>query len=684
MHIKNPSVRVDTIVLVVLAIAMMGVGSHAQSTAPVPLINDPLVPTTVVPGGPGFTLTVNGTGFASDSIVNWNGSPRTTSFISSSQLTATISASDVATNGTASITVTSPSPGGGVSNVLFFEITTAAHPLASTTGTFGTDSEPTWVAVADLNGDGKQDLVTSNVVDTVSVILGNGDGTFRQPSNYPTGPTGQNPDCVAVGDVNRDGKLDLVVLNAESATVSVLLGNGDGTFQSAMQFSTGSNSAPQSLVLGDFNRDGNLDVAVTDINDDTIAILLGKGDGTFQSALTAPAGYSPFAIVVGDFNGDGKLDLAVDSVNSTNLISVLLGNGDGTFQPPVSYPAGPDPYRLLTADFNGDGRLDLAAANNNGGVSILLGNGDGTFQVPVTYAVGSTGAELYAFAVGDLDGDGNLDLEIMNSANPSAIDVLFGNGDGTFQTQVVYANVAAGTLVGADFTNDGRLDLAVVSRDYSGGTILLQIPSVGLSTTGLSFGIVTVKAASNPQSFVLTNTGSAPLLVSGIAISGANAGDFSQTSNCGASLSPGANCTVSITFSPSATGTRTASLGITDNASGSPQSVTLKGSGSYLGVTPTALRFGQESVGGQSAPKKITLTNTGSVTLNFSSISVTGVNAGDFDQTNTCSTRLAAGRSCYITVIFSPSATGSRKAIVSVEHSGSGSPQSVALSGTGT
>jgi hypothetical protein len=652
----------------------------AQSN-PVPLVNQPLVPTSIAPGGSAFTLTLNGTGFVSGSIVNWNGSPRASSYGSASQLTATILASDIATPSTASVTVTNPSPGGGASNTLFFEITTSAPPVPSTSGTFGTDSEPAWIAVADLNGDGKQDLVTANVFDTVSVILGNGDGTFKAPTNYATGPTGQNPDSVAVGDVNEDGKPDLVVLNAESGKISVLLGNGDGTFQAATQFATGNSAAPQSMVLGDFNGDGNPDVALADLVN--VHVLLGNGNGTFQSSIKLAAGNSPAAIVVGDFNGDDKLDLAVTSTNSNNMVSILLGNGNGTFQPSVSYPAGSQTYRLLTADFNGDGKLDLAVDNLDGNVSILLGNGDGTFQTPVSYTVGSTGAFLYAFAAADLDGDGNLDLEIGNSSGTPSVDILFGNGDGTFQPQVFYANAAPGTLVGADFNNDGRLDLAIVSRNYSGGTILAQVPSASLSTTALSFGSVYVSSTSTAQGLVLTNNGSAPLLISNIAIAGTNAGSFSQTNNCGSSLSPGANCSINVTFLPTAIGLQAASLNFTDNASGSPQSVPLKGSGTYIQLAPTILRFGNESVGAQSAPKKMTLRNGGPGTVNISSISFAGMNPGDFPETNTCSTRLAAGHSCYITVIFSPTAKGLRRAILQVSDNGGGSPQIVSLSGTG-
>ena len=492
---------------------------------PVPLVTQPLVPASVAPGGAQFTLTVNGTGFVPASVVNWNGSVLPTTFVSYDQLTAVVPASGVTSAGTASVTVTSPNPGGGASNVLFFEITNPAQPLVSNAATFGTDTQPTSIVVADLNSDGKLDLVTANVFDTVSVILSNGDGTFQNPTNYPTG--GQNSDCVAVADVNRDGKLDLVVLNADpasSAQISVLLGNGDGTFRSATQFSTGSDSPPQSLVLGDFNRDGNLDVAVTDLSDGTVSILLGNGDGTFQPPVKSPAGPNVDSMVIGDFNHDDMLDLAVTNANDST-VSILLGNGDGTFQPPVTFPAGSGPYHLITADLNVDGNLDLAVDNYGSGVSILLGNGDGTFQPPVAYTVGSPNStQLWAMASGDLDGNGTVDLEFMNASNDGQtgeVLVLFGNGDGTFQPQaVLYPSVAYGLIIAGDFNSDGRLDLVVASRNGSGGTVLLQILSVGFSPAGLSFGNVNVGGSSTPQNVVLTNTGSAPLSISSIVVTG--------------------------------------------------------------------------------------------------------------------------------------------------------------------
>jgi len=219
---------------------------------PVPLISQPLVPDAVAPGGAGFTLAVRGTGFVSGAVVNWNHSSLATTFVSHSQLTAWVPAPDIAAASTASVTVVNPSPGGGTSNVMFFEVTPSSSSIAlSAPSAFGAGTNPDSAAVGDFNGDGKMDLAVANEgSDNVSILLGNGDGTFQAAVNYGAGT---DPDSVAVGDFRGDGKLDLVVANYYSNNVSVLLGNGDGTFQAAVNYGV---SAPTSVAVGDFNGDG--------------------------------------------------------------------------------------------------------------------------------------------------------------------------------------------------------------------------------------------------------------------------------------------------------------------------------------------------------------------------------------------------------------------------------------------
>ena len=194
--------------------------------------------------------------------------------------------------------------------------------------------------------------------------MGNGNGTFQTAQNFDTG--GMLSAAVVVGDFNRDGKLDLAVASESSASVSVLMGNGDGTFQTARNFAVG--GSPVSLAVGDFNGDSKLDLATANVFSDTVSVLLGNGDGTFQTAQVLAAGGGPNSVAVGDFNGDGKLDLAVANqfvgiTGQNGNVSVLFGNGNGTFQSPQSFAAGAEPASVVVGDFNGDGKPDLAVAS---------------------------------------------------------------------------------------------------------------------------------------------------------------------------------------------------------------------------------------------------------------------------------------------------------------------------------
>ena len=435
--------------------------------------------------------------------------------------------------------------------------------------------------------------------------------------------------------------------------------------------------------MGDFNGDGKLDLAVGNANDNNLSVLLGNGDGTLQTAVNYAVGATPAFVVAGDFNGDGVLDLAV--VNSaSNNISVLLGNGDGTFQAAVNYSVEGTPSAMATGDFNGDGRLDLVALNSgSNNLSVLLGNGDGSFQSAVNYGAGANPSSL---ALGDLNGDGKLDLAVANSGD-NTVTTLLGNGDGTFQTAVPYGvgHSPSSVLVG-DFGGDGRADLAVVNSADATLSVLLQAPVFSQSTPGLDFGNQNLGTTSNPQTVTVTNTGSATLYISNRAITGNNPGDFSETDNCGSSLPAGASCTANVTFTPLAAGVRAAVLSFTDNASGSPHTVSLSGTGAVpgVGLSPSSLTFTLQLLGIPSAAKLVTVTNTGTGTLNISLVTITGTNSSDFSQTNTCSASVAPGNTCTISVTFNPSKIGTRVATLNVTDNAPGSPQSVSLSGAGT
>ena len=189
------------------------------------------------------------------------------------------------------------------------------------------------------------------------------------------------------------------------------------------------------------------------------------------------------------------------------------------------------------------------------------------------------------------------------------------------------------------------------------------------------------------QTMTLSNTGNASLSISSIAIGGANSGDFAQTNNCGSSVAAGANCAISVTFTPAAAGSRSASLAITDNASSSPQTVSLTGTGSQQPVvtlSPSSLTFGPEAALSTSAPQTVTLSNIGNALLSISNITISGTNPGDFGQTNNCGNSVGAGANCTFSVIFIPSQTGLRSALLNIFDNSIGSPQTASLTGTGT
>ena len=442
-------------------------------------IDGPLVPSNAVPGSGGLTITVNGAGFVPASVVQWNGSSRATIYITGEKLTAAITTDDISFPGTASVSVYNPGPPASSSNVTFFEITRPISSVAFAETEYTAGANPSGIAIGDFNGDGKLDLAVASTGGTVSVLLGKGDGTFQSPINYAVGQAYS----IAIGDFNGDGRQDLAVsIEANNGGVDVLLGNGDGTFQPAVNYSTGADS--DYVAVGDFNADGKLDMVVSSYNAFTVSVLLGNGDGTFRAPTNYGVGNYPRAVVVADLNGDGKLDLASANQDS-GTVSILIGRGDGTFQSAVNYSCGDYPQSIATADLNGDGAPDLVVANQNGlDVGVMLGNGDGTFQPPVHYPVSFRPQRI---ALADLNGDGKLDLAVgyyacTGSASPpcpnSKFSVMLGNGDGSFQAPAdfsggTYLDTAPAFAVG-DFNGDGRMDLAEPLSLGQAISILLQ------------------------------------------------------------------------------------------------------------------------------------------------------------------------------------------------------------------
>jgi hypothetical protein len=637
---------------------------------PVPVVSQSLAPTSAAPGGSGFTLAVSGMGFAPGAVVNWNGSSRTTNFVLSTQVTAAISALDIATAGTAAITVTNPSPGGGTSNVVFFPITTPIPTIALEGTPFPTGTLPRSVAVGDFNGDSKQDLAIVNTKDnTISVLLGKGDGTFSGHVDYPTGG---GPVSVAVADLNGDGKPDLAVVNQTDNTVSILLGRGDGTFAPHVDYPTG--HTPAAVAAADLLSNAKLDLVVVNQGDNTVSVLLGNGDGTFAPSGEYPTGTTPVSVAIADFNGDGKPDLAVVNQND-NTVAFLAGDGDGTFAPPVAYETGVSPVSVQANDFNGDSKMDLAVVNQKDNtVSILLGKGDGTFSVHVDYPTGNAPVSL---AVGDFHGGGRLDLAVVNQKD-NTLSILAGNGDGTFASHVDYGTGSSPSSVAvADFNGDGRLDLAVTNQGDNTVTVFLTSSVADVQPSSLTFDNEPIGVPSPAQTVNVKNKGTTTLTFANIQ----STSEFPQTNSCENGIAPQAACTISVSFDPTVAGPITGTLTIAGPLIGTV-SVTLSGTGTTPSVTvsPTTLTFGNQVVGTTSAAQAVTLNNAGTAPVTISNIAV----SGDFAQTNNCGSSVAVGSNCAINVTFAPSAAGNRTGMLSISDNAPASPQNVALSGGGS
>jgi len=498
------STILNAAILSIVTLTVLTLATPAIAQNPVPAAYQNRVPDGIAPGGAGFNVSVNGAGFGMSTTTTTSRKP--------------------------SRKATSPNN----NSPLFLPAVAYASSGNST------------LAMADVNGDGKLDVLVGDV-SSVGIMLGNGDGTFQPAQCW--GVDGSSvcgkfnslviyPTSIAVVDVNGDGKSDLVVAFQQSNTytepVGVMLGNGDGTFQPLQVYNSGGVYAT-SVAVADVNGDGKPDLVVANLcaannecdNGASVSVLLGNGKGTFRAAQSfSSGGFFASSVAVADVNGDGNPDILVingEGSTTNGNVGVLLGNGNGTFQPAVNYPTAATLATtvagdMVVADVNGDGQLDLIVSSQcldsscvQGAISVLLGNGDGTFQAPQTYSSGGYGAGH--LALGDVNGDGVLDVLVANdcaigsgchlgfqSSGDGLLGVLLGNGDGTFQTAQTYYSGGWGGLAVAvgDLTARGKLDAVVT--DGCGQTCVGVVGVVGvlLSNNGKPATAATLVASADP------------------------------------------------------------------------------------------------------------------------------------------------------------------------------------------
>jgi hypothetical protein len=535
------------------------------------------------------------------------------------------------------------------------------------------------IAIADFNLDGKPDVAADG-----EILLGNRDGTLKGPptvvlpssadiavagqfvkngawgvaaisnatastlyilTNDGTGlltvantyTLPQPSYAIAAADVNGDGNLDLVVTgadpNSHNWSYTVLLGNGNGSFQAPALYQQNTQAIATTIVIADFNNDGRLDLAVPAGN--SVAVLLGNGNGTFATPTLYFDGEAD-SILSADFNGDGRLDLAA---GGSSGLALLLGNGDGTFRPATfPYTTGFGP--AFAVDLNGDGNADLVG--NSAGIQVLMGNGNGTFKALTLF--GNYGANGFssAVALADVNGDGNLDV-IAGGGVGSTVNngIYLGNGDGTFDTSEISVpynypprSAVLPGVQAADMNGDGKPDL-VIESPVSTVFVLLNstatVPGTRFSPPSVNFLSQAVGTSSRPTPVKLTNPGTVALTVQSVTLAGSNAGQFKQTNNC-TTIQPLANCMINVTFAPTVPGGLTANLLVTDNAYNGSQQVVLSGTAVVPGFAISAAAPSPTSVSaGGSASTTVTITSVGgfnqTVTLACGSITLNGAAA---------------------------------------------------------
>lgn len=368
----------------------------------------------------------------------------------------------------------------------------------SAESSIATGVNPWTVETGDFNNDGVTDLMTGNLGgDDISVILGNGDGSFRSAVSYAL-DANINPRAATTADFNGDGNLDIASANNAGDNVSILMGRGDGTFAGHVNYAAGDGS--RWVEAADYNNDGFADIATVNEFDGTMSILLGRGDGTFNAKVDYANSVGSRTATAGDLNGDGNLDIVTTSEGASN-ISVYLGRGDGTFQNQVTYATGGTARNAVIEDFDGNGTMDVAVTNSTtlgglgpGNIAIFSGSGNGTLSLASTLSVAATGDSRGLFSA-DINGDGTKDLVATREVDDS---VIFFANDGSANFTAGAITLGTGdapiAIAAGDFNADGVFDLATSNATGNSVSILIGSYTSGTSTL-LDFSLKTLSDA---------------------------------------------------------------------------------------------------------------------------------------------------------------------------------------------
>lgn len=558
----------------------------------------------------------------------------------------------------------------------------SASALTFSDANYAVGSSPEDVAVGDFNHDGDPDLVVANRgSDSVSVLLGEPGGGFAPRQDYRKG----SPEAIAVADFSDDGSPDVAAVGAKSLFVS--LGHAGGGIGTGVFHNMG--PQPNSIGVGDFDQDGRLDLAITDRQSDIVSVMQGQGGGFFRQPQNLAVGGTPTSVAVGDFNQDGDPDLVVARAGE---LSVFVGRSGLEFDPPQRVPVDNPPDAVAVDDFNQDGDPDVAVANaNSDNVSVLLGEAGAAFGSRQDYATGNVPDDV---TIGDFNSDGDPDLAIPNHASHT-VTVYRGQAGGAFGGRQNFRTheFPIATAV-ADFNRDGDADLAVANRVSNDVSVLLNTsaPVVSASPSSLTLPATPLGSTSARRDVTVKNTGEGGLSVASLGIAGEDADQFviSGETCTDARVRPGGSCTVGVRLKPTVDGPLTATLRIADNAGDSPQRVPLSGRGGDppapgFSADPSSLAFGNQAIRTSSAPKRVTVTNTGEGTLTIASTALGGANPGHFTITgDACAgTSVAPGATCTVDVAFRPTAAGRFAGALVFGDNAPGSPHAVELTGRG-